>query len=240
MAVSKKRFWEIDFLRGIAVVMMVIFHTLFFMRYFEMIQIDLYKGFMFVFHSVIPILFVGLAGISLSIQRDRKKSSIFLKSLKRGGFVFFLGMLITLITYMGFERGTVIFGILHMIGASIIMGSVFARFRYLNLVIGLVSIIMGHIFLRNVLNFPWLLVFGFPYYGFYTFDYYPLFPWIGVLFIGMFVGKMIYPGGKRRFELGKMRSWMTPIKYLGRVSLWVYIIHIPVIFGAIYLMRMII
>ena len=145
-------------------------------------------------------------------------------------------MLVTLVTYFGFERGMVVFGILHLIGFSIMLGSFFARFKYVNLVLGMLIVVLGLFFKKIILDTFWFVVLGFPFYGFYTFDYYPIFPWFGVFLLGLFLGKMFYPFGKQKYKFSEI-GYLKPVSYLGRVSLWVYLIHIPIVYGLVYLLK---
>ncbi|HZD43859.1 MAG TPA: heparan-alpha-glucosaminide N-acetyltransferase domain-containing protein, partial [Methanomicrobiales archaeon] len=61
-------------------------------------------------------------------------------------------------------------------------------------------------------------------------DYAPLFPWFGVVLIGLYLGGVLYPRGQRRFSVPE---WKNPVgaffALLGRNSLVIYMAHIPII-----------
>jgi uncharacterized membrane protein len=72
--------------------------------------------------------------------------------------------------------------------------------------------------------------------NFYSFDYFPLLPWFGLLLIGIFLGNIFYPNGKRNFKIfipeGKVANIIT---FLGKNSLLIYFIHQPIIFFVLLL-----
>jgi len=78
-------------------------------------------------------------------------------------------------------------------------------------------------------------------HGFYTLDYEPLFPWFGVILIGIAVGVWLYPKGNRRFSLSFWGENVPPVlkffSFLGRHSLFVYLGHQPVILGGLMLIK---
>ena len=122
------RYSEVDILRGIAVLMMVIFHFVFDLNYFNVYKFNIYNGFWLYFARLIAIIFIFLVGVSLTLVYYRKNYG-FLDYFKKGSVVFGFGLLITLVTYLFLREGTIIFGILHFIGISIILGSLFLRFK---------------------------------------------------------------------------------------------------------------
>ena len=73
---SGMRFWEIDALRGTAVVMMVIFHTVFSLSFFDIVNIDVVYGFWRVFALATATLFILIAGVSLSISSARARAAL--------------------------------------------------------------------------------------------------------------------------------------------------------------------
>ena len=53
---EKIRFWEIDFARGIAIIMMIIYHLVFDLNYFGFISVNMYNGFLGIFQKIIAVL----------------------------------------------------------------------------------------------------------------------------------------------------------------------------------------
>ena len=65
------RFWEVDFLRGWAIVLMVLFHLAFDLNYFGAQQIELTSGFWFYLARFTASLFLLLVGVSLTLSHSR-------------------------------------------------------------------------------------------------------------------------------------------------------------------------
>ena len=220
-----KRYSEVDILRGIAVVMMVIFHFVFDLNYFNVYKFNIYNGFWLYFARLIAIIFIFLVGVSLTLVYYRKNYG-FLDYFKKGSVVFGFGLLITLATWLFAREGTIIFGILHFIGVSIILGSLFLRFKNLNLVLGLLLIGLGFYIKNFIVSYPWLVFLGLMFENFYTLDYFPLLPWFGVVLLGIYFGKLLYPKGKRRFNFDLKNKYLS---FLGRHSLMIYLLHQPIL-----------
>lgn len=240
----KNRFWEIDTLRGIAIIMMVIYHIIYDINFFKVYEINLESPLIILFLYPIGTIFLLLVGISLTLSYSRveKKYSnqkLIKKFVFRGLKIFCLGLIITIITYFYLDRGFVVFGILHCIGISIIVSYPLLRYRFLNLFLGLVFILFG-IFLRLFsFDFNYLLWLGFIPENFYTVDYFPLLPWLGVVLIGIFLGNILYPNYTRKYDLDDYSDIRIVkfLSFLGRYSLFIYFIHQPIIIGFIYLLK---
>ena len=74
--------------------------------------------------------------------------------------------------------------------------------------------------------------------GVATLDYEPLIPWFGVLLIGIALGSVLYRGCVRckvLEKLGEMPKVASPLAFLGRHSLLIYLIHNPIIFAVLWI-----
>jgi len=231
---AASRYHEIDMARGIAVLMMVLFHTLFDLNYFQIFIIQVYAGFWRYFAFATASLFLLIVGISLTISRSRAVSKIpgnqlTLKFVSRGAGIFLLGLLVTAGTWLYIREGFIVFGILHLIGVSIMISPLFFRFKKFNLVLGFLFITIGS-FLANVNGPVWLLPLGIHPAAFWSVDYEPIFPWYGIVLFGMGVGEYLYPEGKRNFALPRIPVFFEqPFAFLGRHSLIIYLVHQPLI-----------
>ncbi|MBI4171060.1 MAG: DUF1624 domain-containing protein [Candidatus Aenigmarchaeota archaeon] len=230
------RFWEIDTLRGIAIVLMVIFNWAFALNYFLIYSIGSGWLFWWLFPRFIATMFIVIAGISFTISYSRMKTakkktkaSVYKKYIFRGGKIFLLGMLATLATGLFFPQGTIYFGILHFLGIAIMTASLFRNLGKWNVLLGIIFILTGIIAQTLTVSYLWLLWAGIKPENFYTFDYFPLFPWLGIFLIGMFAGDIFYKNGKRNFMISDEKKITQAISFLGRHSLVIYILHIPVL-----------
>jgi uncharacterized membrane protein len=227
------RYWEVDLLRGIAVFMMISFHALFDLYYFSG-TVDVHSGIWPLFAKATASTFLLLVGISLTISSARarmKGEDSFLRYLRRGARIFSWGMAVTLSTILLLEEGRVVFGVLHLIGVSIILSYPLLRRPLPALVFGTAAISAGLLLRQFSSGSPWLLWLGLVPGGFYSVDYFPLLPWFGVVAVGIFLGDVLYPKGVRRAPLPDI-SAKAPARQIcsaGRTSLTIYLIHQPIL-----------
>ncbi len=226
-----KRFYEIDFMRGFAIILMIFYHFFFDLKLFGVIKFESFL-FWWLFPRLIGFLFIFIVGISLSISYSRisKKSEKekIKKYLIRGIKILSLGSIITIVTWIFAGENFIIFGILHLIGTSVLIAYPFLKYKKLNLFLGIILFISGWFLQQFRFSFNWLLWAGFIPKGFQTLDYYPLIPWFGVVLMGIFFGKNLYSVNKRKFSMKKIENIFTKFTTtLGRNSLLIYMIHQP-------------
>ena len=238
---KSSRLWEIDLFRGIAILMMIVFHTLFDISFFGIAPLNVSTGFWHYFAYATASFFLLIVGVSLIVSHARARQKISglplaLKFFWRGAFIFALGLLVTLGTWLYLREGFVIFGILHLIGISILLSPLFFRFGKMNVLLGLACIPAGWI-ISGMSGPAILLPLGIIPPGFTSVDYTPLFPWFGMVLIGMGIGKFLYASGERRFKAPQIPELIvTPLSFLGRHSLVIYLVHQPVILLLLTLM----
>ncbi len=238
------RLWEVDALRGVAIVMMVIFHLMWdFWAFRIMPGLVLYAGFWKYFQRTTAITFLLLVGLSLTISYRRTKqrqggvTPDWFKFFWRGSRIFAIGMLFTLFGWVtGF--GEVHIGILHFIGLAIAIVYPLLEYRWVNLILWAVFYILGGILQGINLDHNWLVWFGLHTWDYRPLDYFPLIPWLGVVLLGVFLGNTFYDAKGRLFLLP---AWgdLLPIQFLrllGRHSLLIYALHQPIMIGILYLL----
>ena len=220
------RYLELDFIRGIAIILMIIFHTSFDLNYFHFIEIDIYNHqsqHWAYFRDLIVSLFLGTMGISLSLAY--KKQIHFKKFLRHISILFVASLGITLTTYIVFPKYFIYFGILHFITLASLLALPFIRYGYTSLFIGIVIILSSYLnllsihpvysYIQPILSLPLK-----------TKDLVPFFPWFGVVLIGIFIGD------KKLFQFPlPNKQLITKITFLGQHSLAIYLIHQPLLFG---------
>ena len=230
------RLWEIDFLRGAAIIIMIFFHFLYDLKHFSIIDWCLYSGIIPYLASIIPSIFILFAGVAITISYAKYKNNfsekqIRIRFIKRGSFIFLLGLIITVVSYIFLPDIFVVFGILHCIGLSIIFSILFIKMSYLNLIFGFLIVGVGLYLKTLTFSFNWLIPFGFLPENFAWLDFFPLFPLFGVLLIGISIGNLLYTNGKRKIQLKDLSSnfFVKPLCSMGRNSLLIYFLHQPVI-----------
>ncbi len=228
------RFPEIDAARGIAILMMMLFHTIFDLNFFQIVPVNVATGFWRYFAMATASLFLLVVGISLVVSHARSAARLsgFVltkKFLVRGAGIFGLGLVVTLATWLYLREGFIVFGILHLIGVSVMLSVLFFRFGKYNILSGLLCI-AGGFFIGTVSGPSWLLPLGIQPASFVSVDYTPLIPWFGAVLIGMGVGEFLYSGGIRRFSGPRLPDrFVRPLAVMGRYSLVIYLVHQPVI-----------
>lgn len=245
MEMRSSRFWEIDCLRGLAVVLMLAYHFLYDLDFFGLDDIELRSGTFFYMGRGAAFLFILISGTALSISRSRdlesrisgKLTENFSKYLRRGLRLFSMGLIITGITWIFFPGQYILFGILHFFGLSAVIAYPFLKYEEKNLLFGLFFGIIGLYLKDRTFGFSALLWLGLRPEGFVTLDYFPLFPWFGVLLTGIFLGNSLYKSGNRQFKIPKADKFLLqkPFSWIGKHSLSIYFIHQPLFLGILFL-----
>lgn len=241
------RFWEVDTLRGMAILLMVLYHLAFDLDYFGVLSIDMASGVLFYIARITVTLFLLLVGLSLhlSFSRAGKLGSQDLfaaRLIKRSLRILALALCITLVTYLLIGRGYIIFGALHLIGLSLLLAYPFLCLGWVNFLIGSILIILGLYLWGINAEGTWLLWLGLSPADFYSLDYVPLLPWFGVVLYGVGLGGLLYPGYGRRISLPDQyitseSPLIRLLCLLGRNSLAIYLVHQPLIMILLILAR---
>jgi len=235
-----RRFFEIDAARGIAIIFMILYHIFYDLYYFAGLDIDLWSGPLWFIGRASAATFIFLVGVSLTISYSRAKTQLteketFKKYLYRGIRIFSWGLLITAMTYLFLDKGTIYFGILHFIGLSIILAYPFLKFRQLNILLAAAIITIGLYIKGLAFNTALLIPLGLKPEIFYTLDYFPIFPWFGAVLLGIYIGNTFYPNGKRMFRIPDIKRQLRPLRFLGKNSLMIYLVHQPILIAVIYI-----
>jgi uncharacterized membrane protein len=242
--IRKNRIWEVDTLRGVAIVLMIFYHFVWDLSFFDVYPINVLSSPWQNFARSIATMFTFVMGISLTLSYNREaketgQKGLFQKYLWRGLKVFGWGLVITVATYFFIGRGFVIFGILHMLGLSIILAYPFLRLnKWISLIAGLLVIGLGLYLDTFIVDYPWLIWSGVKQAGRSMVDYYPLFPWFGIALLGIFAGYSLYPQGLRHPgwpDISKI-PFIQGLRFLGRHSLLIYLIHQPILIGLLFVL----
>ncbi len=257
---NQNRIIEIDLLRGIAVLFMILDH--FFFDIFGLMPFvfsdfparvgfsnQLYRFATFywewdvrvVVRYFIVFLFMGLVGICSSFSKS---------NIKRGAKLMGVSLVLTLATFIISKviqdpSSLITFGTLHCIALSLILIGILDKFtknKWIYLALGLVMVgVGGYLELiaytisygdENILIIILKQIIGLIECGG---DTMPLLLNGGQVFIGFFIGKSLY---SRRESIFKKKYSNNIITFIGRNSLVVYFLHqllIPLILGIILL-----
>lgn len=228
---TNKRIWELDALRGLCILGMVVIHLIY--DWVELYQIIpwAYPPLLSFVQNWGGVLFLLISGICATLGS---------RSVRRGLIVFGCGMLVTAVTavtagmyFLGFaDQGIIIyFGVLHCLGVCMMLWYFLRRLPTWALgVLGVVLVAVGLWMRQIVVSVPYLFWLGLTFPGFATADYFPLLPDLGFFLLGAFLGRTVY----RRKEslLPKANTGCPLIRFFlfcGRHSLTIYLLHQPIL-----------
>lgn len=237
MTPQKNRIWELDALRGICILGMIVVHFVFDLNEFAGLGLTMPGWFNFC-QRYGHILFILISGICATLAS---------RSFRRGVIVFCAGLLVTGVTLfmvcvLKFNRSlSIYFGILHLLGLCMILFPLFKKLPVWALAVlgaGFVALGVWLAALEPVaVSFPsaqglLLGAIGIRPAGFYSGDYFPIFPNLGWFLLGAVLGRTAYR--RRESLLPKVNAdffLLRFFRFCGRHSLWIYLLHQPVLAG---------
>ena len=132
------RIKKLDEIRGIAVILMIIYHFLFDLNYFGIYSVALDSTPLIIFQRIIGITFIAVSGFSLALNSKSKTDQF-----KRSLFLGLIAILITIGTWIFPHEAFIKFGIIHFMALSSLILIFFVDLGIINLVLGLISIWLG-------------------------------------------------------------------------------------------------
>lgn len=222
----RPRLWEIDALRGCAVLAMIVFHFAWDWAYVHGGALGNDARY---FSGAIALTFITLLGLSISLDRDRVRAqgrSVARRTAWRLALIGGSAALVTVATRLLLPEDFVYFGILHLLAlCTLVVGLTATLGPTANAFLGLAVLAVGW---GGLLAGPApataLSVVGW-WAPRSTIDWYPLVPWSGFAFLGFAAGRWLYPNGLRRYELPDWNRQTAPLSALGRHALPIYLVH---------------
>jgi uncharacterized membrane protein len=235
-AAASRRLAALDAVRGIALVTMAIYHFAFDLSTFGLIDTDVATdlGWKLLARATAGtfLLVVGV-NLVLATRRGLKPWPF----LRRLALIAASAALVSLVTWLA-EPGTfVYFGILHAIAVSSVLAIPFLRLpAWINAVVGAVIVVLGNTAAFLALDSPWLVWIGMAAFIPPTVDYVPIFPWFGVVLLGLAAGRLLAErGSDTAFARWVPESGPARLAVLaGRWSLLIYLVHQPLLYAILY------
>lgn len=240
-----QRYKLLDTLRGWTLLHMIAYHASWDYVYLYGGNWQWYHGIgAYVWQQSICWSFILLSGFCWNLGKHHVRSGL---------KVLIGGMLVTLVTVLFVWEDRVIFGVLTMLGSSMLLmipiHSLLPRRMRLPW-LGLLCSIALFVLTRNIntgwLGFeawnwialdhcPWLYrgylatYLGFCDPGFFSTDYFSIIPWFFLFLTGYFLYRTL-PMENRRIQSG-LTHGIQPLAFLGKHSLLIYLLHQPVLYA---------
>ncbi len=239
----------IDEVRGFAILCMVVYHGVYdFLVLFDVDFPFFFSPLMNGVRDLFAAAFVFISGTACRYSRN---------NLRRGALCFGLGLAMTVFTLAFVPDERIWFGILHMLGVSMMLFGLFGRvLDRLRPWLGLVAcfvlffltwhVVDGYLGLFGLrfaeLPPAWyetgfLFPLGFVGDGFYSADFFPLLPWLFMFLAGAYAGVYLR---QNRLPAGFYKTHSAPLALVGRNTLLIYVLHQPVVYGILWLLSSIV
>lgn len=228
----------VDVLRGLAVAQMIVYHFIYDLNYFGWVKVRMLVDQPWVgWRAAIVTQFLLLVGVSLVLRMSFKPGLG--DFLRRWAEVAGAALLVSAGSWLVFGPRFIWFGILHFIAAALLLVRPMVRLGAWNLALGAVALLAGLALADPAFNPTPANIIGFVTKTPGTEDYVPLFPWIGVVLIGVGLGSLWQRAGWRVPPVLAPLDADPPrlLKLLGSWALTVYLVHQPVLMGVLMLAR---
>jgi uncharacterized membrane protein len=237
MAAAPTRIQSIDIARGVAVIAMVVYHLVWDLAFFGVIDqaTAMTPGFRRL-GATIAGSFLLISGIALVLARQAAVDDAAFRArfIRRLAIVAGAAALVSLGTWLAMGDRFVRFGILHCIALSSVMALPFLRLPFwVALVAGVVTLALPWVVDHPQFAQTPLLWLGLSTQTPAMVDYVPVFPFAGMTLLGVAFGLRAQAGGQPGAGAGPSASWLA---WLGRRSLPIYLIHQPVLYGVLFIL----
>jgi len=213
----------LDSLRGIGVIWMVIFHTSYDLKVLEFTDTDFSQGFWFAFPRVIAFTFLFCVGVSLNYSHVPK---IRWESLKKRSLKLGIGaMAVSVATYFIFPTQWIFFGTLHCIFVGSILGALLVNHRKISWALLVIILVLQYGLDYDI---KWLS----SIIEKHSMDFIPIYPWFWPILLGMLTG----PHLSKIRQIQKIPE-IRPLSFLGQHSFKIYLLHQPLIFGTLMVIK---
>ncbi len=246
---KQNRVMELDFLRGFAIIMMILHHFIYDLRYIFELDVFAWQETYFFSHILRPpfvFIFLFVSGVCCTFSKSN-----FLRAVK----LIVVALIFSAVFYAFSEimetRMYVIFNVLHLLGLGTILYAGISRaevkFKFIDsnkIYLFLIVILLWLYYPLSKIEESKSIILATIHENFAKGigmgDYMPIVPWLGLFFFGVLFGRLYYTERKTLFPNAPkaIKSAFIPFEFIGRNSLAIYIFHQPVMLGILYLFRL--
>ena len=235
---DKRRYLLIDGIRGLAITNMVILHFLYDVHIVYGKNPAWYsQPHIHIWQQSLSLTFVFIAGFVWQLGKAN--------NIRRGIFFNLCGLAISAITLLVTPTEPIWFGVLNFMGCAVLfMIPLHKIMRKVSPTIGMIVTFTAFVLFKNVqrgylgigemkllilskslYRIKILTPFGFPYPGFISYDYFPMFPWLFLFLTGYFF-YLIFEKQDLWKKIAHKKIPMFSI--IGQHTVWIYLLHQPV------------
>lgn len=230
-----KRIYNLDKIRGLTIISMVLFHLMYNINFFR--EISWYNGTLLnkVWQLSIALSFFIISGITSTLLPAKK-------NIKRGIKTSIIGVLISIATFIFARDQFIVWGVMNGLGLSMIIGGLFKNDKIFSKKMIFIFLLIfaltyniprnslidvsffNHLYEKNI--FP----LGFPSDKFVSADYFPIIPWVFAYFSGISIGNLLH-------EKNFYNKYGTDnlLAKIGRYSMPIYLIHQVILYPIVSL-----
>ncbi|MCH8532677.1 MAG: DUF1624 domain-containing protein [Saccharospirillum sp.] len=229
---TRQRLNSVDQMRALALLLMAVFHFSYDLSVFGLIEFSMQDPFWAWFRFVIVTLFFLSIGIALVLANpDGIRWRPF---WNREAKIAAGALLISALSYAAYAEAWVWFGVLHFIAVASVLALPLLYYPRVALVVGIGIFLLFNLtswfnlaFLYDALQAPLNL-------PAHTMDLTRLIPWLGMVYIGIYLGhRQLF--GLHELPLLAGKTW---INWLGRHSLGFYLLHQIPLFALAWLVAL--
>ena len=212
---------------------MAAFHFAFDLNHFGLLdpRQNFYRDpFWTVQRTVIVSLFMATAGVSLAAALDAGQG--WPRFWRRWAQIAACAVLVSAGSALMFPRSWISFGVLHGMAVMLVLARLAAPLRLWLWPVGLACLLLPHAVQHPWFDTRWTHWIGLTTRKPVTEDWAPVLPWLGVMLWGLAAGQWLLRA-RRGWLAGGLPGALAPMASLGRWSLTFYMLHQPVLIGAI-------
>jgi len=233
MTAPAQRFDRLDALRGLAIVWMALFHFVFDLNHFRLLEPaqDFYRDPLWTTQRTLIVgLFLLCAGMGQAVALQAGQG--WPRFWRRWAQVAGCAVLVSAGSALMFPGSWISFGVLHGIAVMLVLARLAAPLGAWLWPLGAMCIALPQVVQHALFDSRWSNWVGLVTRKPVTEDFVPVLPWLGVMLWGLALGAWLLRH-RRGVLAGAVPRALAPLALLGRWSLSFYMLHQPVLIGGI-------